>query len=112
MVVAVAAMVTLFLLGAAVIGIFSGSFDKLQAVWVVAGPITGTALGIEADGALLVRWGARVTPLAESTAAFPPLTDTALSLVNRIRAAQDPGGRSQAGLTAPVFAEARLGTRA
>jgi 3-oxoacyl-[acyl-carrier-protein] synthase-3 len=59
-------------------------------------------------GALLVRWGDRVTPLGTSDAAFPPLPCTALDLVNQIRAAQDPHGRSHQGLTAPVFAEARV----
>ena len=60
-------------------------------------------------GALLVRWGQRVTPLGTSDAAFPGNTRTALEMVNAIRASQDPQ-RSVAGLTAPVFAEARRGT--
>ncbi len=59
-------------------------------------------------GALLVRWGSRVTPLGESTAAFPPLQQTALEMVNAVRATQEPNGRSAAGLMAPVFAEARV----
>ncbi len=59
-------------------------------------------------GALLVRWGSRVTPLGESTAAFPPLQHSALEMVNAVRATQDPNGRSSAGLMTPVFAEARL----
>jgi 3-oxoacyl-[acyl-carrier-protein] synthase-3 len=63
-------------------------------------------------GALLVRWGDRVTPLGESSAAFPPLTQTALEMVNAVRARQDSHGRSAAGLTAPVFAEARVAARA
>jgi 3-oxoacyl-[acyl-carrier-protein] synthase-3 len=57
---------------------------------------------------LLVRWGARVTPLGESAAALPPLTRTALDMVNEIRARQDPHGRSLAGLMAPAFAESFL----
>jgi len=61
-------------------------------------------------GALLVRWGQRVTPLGTSDAAFPGNTRTALEMVNAIRASQDPHGRSVAGLTAPVFAEAGRGT--
>lgn len=56
---------------------------------------------------LLVKWGARVTPLGVSDAALPPCTKTALEMVNEIRARQDPHGRSRAGLMAPVFAEAR-----
>jgi 3-oxoacyl-[acyl-carrier-protein] synthase-3 len=56
-------------------------------------------------GALLVRWGERVTPLGESTLAFPPFEGTALELVNTIRAIQDPHGRSAAGLMSPVLAD-------
>jgi len=59
-------------------------------------------------GALLVRWGQRVTPLGTSPMAFPANTRTALEMVNTIRATQDPHGRSAAGLAAPVFAESRL----
>lgn len=56
-------------------------------------------------GALLVRWGDRVTPLGVSTRAFPPNDRTALDIVNAVRAEQDPHGRSAAGLAAPAFAE-------
>ena len=56
---------------------------------------------------LLVRWGDRVTPVAESSAEFPPCEATALEMVNAIRAQQDPHGRSAAGLTSAVFAEDR-----
>lgn len=55
--------------------------------------------------ALLVRWGQRVTPLGESTVAMPPCDQTALEMVNAIRANQDPHGRSREGLLAPRFAE-------
>ena len=58
-------------------------------------------------GALLVRWGDRVTPLGTSSRVLPPNTRTALEIVNAVRAQQDPHGRSAAGLAAPVFAEAR-----
>jgi 3-oxoacyl-[acyl-carrier-protein] synthase-3 len=58
-------------------------------------------------GALLVRWGDRVTPLGESAMDLPPSTQTALELVNEIRGRQDPHGRSAPGLMAPVFAEVR-----
>lgn len=57
---------------------------------------------------LLVKWGARVTPLGVSDAALPPAERTALEMVNAIRAGQDPHGRSKLGLMEPVFAEARL----
>jgi 3-oxoacyl-[acyl-carrier-protein] synthase-3 len=56
-------------------------------------------------GALLVRWGERVTPLGESSRAMPAFEGTALELVNAIRANQDPHGRSAAGLMAPVLAD-------
>ena len=58
-------------------------------------------------GALLVRWGQRITPLGESSIVMPPCEHTALELVNEIRAKQDPHGRSLRGLMEPVFAEAR-----
>ncbi len=57
---------------------------------------------------LLVRWGERVTPLGEATRELPPCHASALELVNRVRATQDPHGRSRAGLMAPEFAEAVL----
>ena len=57
---------------------------------------------------LLVRWGQRVTPLGESARELPPCHASALELVNRVRATQDPHGRSRAGLMAPEFAEAVL----
>jgi 3-oxoacyl-[acyl-carrier-protein] synthase-3 len=59
---------------------------------------------------LLVKWGARTTPLGTSDAALPPCDRTALEMVNDIRAKQDPHGRSLAGLMAPVFADARVAT--
>lgn len=56
---------------------------------------------------LLVRWGDRITPLGRSDAELPPCTESALEMVNRVRAGQDPWGRSKGGLLAPVFPEAR-----
>jgi 3-oxoacyl-[acyl-carrier-protein] synthase-3 len=53
---------------------------------------------------LLVRWGERVTPLGISDRRLPPPTQSALEMVNAIRAGQDPHGRSKAGLMAPAFA--------
>jgi 3-oxoacyl-[acyl-carrier-protein] synthase III len=53
--------------------------------------------------ALLVRWGERVTPLDTTTRALPPLTKTALEMVNDVRARQDPHGRSRSGLMEPEF---------
>ena len=57
---------------------------------------------------LLVRWGERVTPLGTSNLELPPETQTALEMVNAIRAKQDPHGRSREGLMTPVFAETVL----
>jgi 3-oxoacyl-[acyl-carrier-protein] synthase-3 len=57
---------------------------------------------------LVVKWGDRVTPLGTSDRQLPPLTKTALELVNEIRAIQDPHGRSLAGLMSPVFVESRV----
>jgi 3-oxoacyl-[acyl-carrier-protein] synthase-3 len=54
---------------------------------------------------LLVKWGERVTPLGVSDLTLPPATQTALEMVNAIRANQDPHGRSKAGLMAPAFAQ-------
>jgi len=51
---------------------------------------------------LLVRWGDRVTPLGTSDRELPPLTRTALEMVNEVRAKQDPHGRSAAGLAEPL----------
>lgn len=58
--------------------------------------------------ALLVKWGERVTPVGVSTRELPPCPETALDLVNRVRATQDPHGRSLRGLMSPVFAETQL----
>ena len=54
---------------------------------------------------LLVKWGERVTPLGQSSMTLPPLTRSALEMVNDIRSHQDPHGRSLEGLMAPTFAE-------
>ena len=56
---------------------------------------------------LLVRWGDRVTPLGRCDVELPPCDESALEMVNRIRAVQDPHGRSKDGLMAPTFPEAR-----
>ena len=57
---------------------------------------------------LLVRWGQRVTPLGISDRTLPECTQTALEMVNAVRARQDPNGHSRAGLMAPVFVETTL----
>jgi 3-oxoacyl-[acyl-carrier-protein] synthase III len=58
---------------------------------------------------LLVKWGQRVTPLGTSDAELAPCTQTALELVEHVRANQNPRGPSFPGLMAPVFAEMRVG---
>ena len=57
---------------------------------------------------LLVRWGQRVTPLGISDRTLPECTQTALEMVNAVRARQDPNGHSREGLMAPVFVETTL----
>jgi 3-oxoacyl-[acyl-carrier-protein] synthase-3 len=59
-------------------------------------------------GALLVRWGDRVTPLGTSDAAFPPGHPTALEMVNTIRARQEHKGRSLQALLETRFIESTL----
>ena len=54
---------------------------------------------------ILVKWGDRVMPLDVSDAELPPVTESALEMVNRVRERQDPHGRSKDGLLAPVFPE-------
>lgn len=56
-------------------------------------------------GALLVRWGDRVTPLGTSDVTFPAEHPSALEMVNAIRVRQDPHGRSHDALFAPRFVE-------
>jgi 3-oxoacyl-[acyl-carrier-protein] synthase-3 len=54
----------------------------------------------------VVRWGGRVTPLGHSDAQLPPCTQSALEMVNAIRARkQGAQQRSGAGLTSPHLAE-------
>jgi 3-oxoacyl-[acyl-carrier-protein] synthase-3 len=55
----------------------------------------------------LVRWGERVAPLSTSDAELPPCTQTALEIVNGIRATKSAHGASEAGLLNTKFVEAR-----
>ena len=57
---------------------------------------------------LLVKWGSRTIPLEQTDVELPPCNESALELVNQVRARQDPYGRSRDGLLAPVFPEAQL----
>lgn len=55
----------------------------------------------------LVRWGDRVTPLAESDAALPANKKSALELVNALRATKSAAkDRAAAGMRAPRFLDA------
>jgi 3-oxoacyl-[acyl-carrier-protein] synthase-3 len=54
----------------------------------------------------VIRWGRRVTPLGTSDAELPPLTRTALEIVNGYRAERARRAESEPGLQAPRFAEA------
>jgi 3-oxoacyl-[acyl-carrier-protein] synthase III len=56
---------------------------------------------------LVVKWGDRVTPLGTSNRELPPLTKTALEMVQEIRERQDPNGRSRDGLMSMVFVESK-----
>jgi len=56
----------------------------------------------------VVRWGERVTPLGAGTRELPPSPQTALEMVNAIRAHRAGREASQPGLLAPQFAEAVL----
>jgi 3-oxoacyl-[acyl-carrier-protein] synthase III len=65
-------------------------------------PAFGGGLTLSAH---VVRWGERVTPLGLSEAALPPCKQTALAMVNDIRARkQGAPARSAAGLNAPLLA--------
>jgi 3-oxoacyl-[acyl-carrier-protein] synthase-3 len=56
----------------------------------------------------LVQWGERITPLGTSSIDLPPLTQTALQMVDAIRREKQAHGASEAGLMAPRFAEVGL----
>ena len=59
---------------------------------------------------LLLRWGDRVTPLGVCPDELPTCKQSALEMVDAIRAGQDAYGRSREGLLAPVFPEERVAT--
>jgi 3-oxoacyl-[acyl-carrier-protein] synthase-3 len=54
----------------------------------------------------LIRWGKRTTPLGTSNAELPPPDRTALEMIADYIRRQQPRGRSDAGLDAPVFGAA------
>ncbi len=53
----------------------------------------------------LVRWGARTTPLGISDVELPPCPQTAIELVQALRASKGTQGRSEAALRKTCFAE-------
>jgi 3-oxoacyl-[acyl-carrier-protein] synthase III len=56
----------------------------------------------------VIRWGQRVTPLGTSAMELPPLTKTALEMVNGYRADRARRAESEPGLQAPRFAEGAM----
>jgi 3-oxoacyl-[acyl-carrier-protein] synthase-3 len=56
----------------------------------------------------LVRFGARTTPIDSADVELPPCGETALDLVNALRARKVNRARSQAGLASPVFPETQV----
>jgi energy-coupling factor transporter transmembrane protein EcfT len=71
--------------------------------------ISGQLATVVTFSALLVRWGERVTPLGVSSRSLPPVEQTALEMVQAIRATQDPHGRSFEGLMGVKLVEAGAG---
>lgn len=53
----------------------------------------------------LIRWGERVTPIDTVDVELPPCEQTALEIVNALRAQKQTRGRSAPGLAGPVFPE-------
>ncbi|HQU48530.1 MAG TPA: ketoacyl-ACP synthase III [Casimicrobiaceae bacterium] len=53
----------------------------------------------------LIRFGERVTPIDRSDAELPPCEQSALEMINALRARKEARGRSAAGLAAPAFPE-------
>ncbi|MCP3952006.1 MAG: beta-ketoacyl-ACP synthase III [Desulfobacterales bacterium] len=58
----------------------------------------------------MVRWGQRVTPLGTTDIDLAPCTSSGLELVNVIRAAKTPAGRSRDALQNQVFPDIPYGT--
>jgi len=54
----------------------------------------------------VIRWGERVTPIAHSDVELPACECSALELAREYMRRRDPGGRSAAGLAAPVASAA------
>ncbi len=67
-------------------------------------PAFGAGLTMSAH---LIRWGARVTPVAVADIELPPCDKTALEMVQGLMAHKTPHDRSEAALMSPKFIEAR-----
>ena len=67
-------------------------------------PAFGGGLTLSAH---LLRWGDRTTPLGTSDAALPPCTQSALELVNEIRAIKARGAHTAGSLAEASFSEQR-----
>lgn len=77
--------------------------DRVKPGALILLPAFGAGLTVCAH---LLRWGERVTPLGQSDAAFPPVKQSALEMVNAIRAAKAAAAeRSAAGMRAARLVE-------
>lgn len=77
---------------------------RVQAGDLVLMPAFGGGLTLSAH---LLRWGDRTTPLGTSDAALPPCTQSALELVNEIRAIKARGAHTAGSLAEASFSEQR-----
>ena len=77
---------------------------RVQARDLILMPAFGGGLTLSAH---LLRWGERTTPLGYSDVELPPCTQTALELVNEIRAIKARGAATAASLEHASFSEQR-----
>lgn len=77
---------------------------RIPAGGLVLMPAFGGGLTLSSH---LIRWGERTTPLRESTAELPPCTQTALEIVNAIRAQKHVGEDTVDRFSTLSFAEQR-----
>jgi hypothetical protein len=54
----------------------------------------------------VIRWGDRVTPIAQSDVVLPPCERSALEMARDYMGRRDPTGRSAKGLAVPAVAAA------
>jgi 3-oxoacyl-[acyl-carrier-protein] synthase III len=77
---------------------------RVQAGSLILMPAFGGGLTLSSH---LIRWGQRTTPLQECTAELPPCTQTALDIVNAIRAQKRVGEETVERFGTLSFAEQR-----